>query len=29
YQVAGLLILMGALIGIWGSMMSMRKFLKV
>lgn len=29
YQVAALLILMGALIGIWGSMMSMRKFLKV
>jgi cell division transport system permease protein len=29
YQVSGLLILMGALIGIWGSMMSMRKFLKV
>ncbi|EIJ80556.1 cell division protein [Bacillus methanolicus PB1] len=29
YQVACLLILMGALIGIWGSMMSMRKFLKV
>lgn len=29
YQVSGLLILMGALIGIWGSMMSVRKFLKV
>ncbi|AIE61336.1 permease-like cell division protein FtsX [Bacillus methanolicus] len=29
YQVAGLLIIMGALIGIWGSLMSMRKFLKV
>ncbi|PLR82562.1 cell division protein FtsX [Bacillus canaveralius] len=29
YQVAGLLILMGAIIGIWGSLMSVRKFLKV
>lgn len=29
FQVAGLLILMGAFIGIWGSMMSVRKFLKV
>lgn len=29
YQVAGLLILMGALIGVWGSLMSVRKFLKV
>ncbi|WNS75065.1 permease-like cell division protein FtsX [Bacillus sp. DTU_2020_1000418_1_SI_GHA_SEK_038] len=29
YQVSGLLLLMGALIGIWGSMMSVRKFLKV
>ncbi|KAB2336807.1 ABC transporter permease [Cytobacillus depressus] len=29
YQISGLLILMGALIGIWGSMMSVRKFLKV
>ncbi len=28
YQIAGLLILMGALIGIWGSLMSVRKFLK-
>lgn len=29
YQVSGLLILMGAIIGIWGSLMSIRKFLKV
>lgn len=29
YQVSGLLIFMGALIGIWGSLMSVRKFLKV
>ncbi|MCM2536066.1 permease-like cell division protein FtsX [Neobacillus pocheonensis] len=29
YQVSGILILMGALIGIWGSIMSVRKFLKV
>lgn len=29
YQVSGMLILMGALIGIWGSVMSVRKFLKV
>jgi len=29
YQVAGILLLMGALIGIWGSVMSVRKFLKV
>ncbi|MCQ6275719.1 ABC transporter permease [Bacillus sp. V3B] len=29
YQVAGLLILMGVLIGVWGSLMSVRKFLKV
>lgn len=29
FQVAGLLILLGALIGIWGSMMSVRKFLKI
>ncbi|MGJ7911146.1 permease-like cell division protein FtsX [Neobacillus sp. LXY-1] len=29
YQVSGLLILMGALIGVWGSVMSVRKFLKV
>ncbi|MFE8701641.1 permease-like cell division protein FtsX [Cytobacillus sp. FJAT-54145] len=28
YQIAGLLILMGGLIGIWGSLMSVRKFLK-
>jgi cell division transport system permease protein len=28
YQVSGLLILMGALIGVWGSLMSVRKFLK-
>lgn len=29
YQVSSLLILMGALIGVWGSLMSVRKFLKV
>lgn len=29
YQVAGILILLGALIGMWGSMMSVRKFLKI
>ncbi|AGX06223.1 MULTISPECIES: permease-like cell division protein FtsX [Bacillaceae] len=29
YQVSALLILMGALIGVWGSLMSVRKFLKV
>jgi len=29
YQVAALLILLGALIGVWGSLMSVRKFLKV
>ncbi|MBU8881216.1 permease-like cell division protein FtsX [Bacillus sp. FJAT-29790] len=29
FQVSGLLLLMGALIGIWGSLMSVRKFLKV
>ncbi len=29
FQVSSLLILMGALIGIWGSLMSVRKFLKV
>ncbi|MFB6468955.1 permease-like cell division protein FtsX [Cytobacillus sp. Hz8] len=29
YQVAFLLVVMGALIGIWGSLMSVRKFLKV
>jgi len=29
YQISGLLILLGALIGIWGSLMSVRKFLKV
>lgn len=29
YQVSGLLILFGAIIGIWGSLMSVRKFLKV
>lgn len=29
YQVAGLLILLGAFIGIWGSLMSVRKFLKI
>jgi cell division transport system permease protein len=28
YQIAGILVLMGALIGIWGSLMSVRKFLK-
>ncbi|MHC0037849.1 permease-like cell division protein FtsX [Pseudoneobacillus sp. C159] len=29
YQVSGLLILMGAIIGMWGSLMSVRKFLKI
>jgi cell division transport system permease protein len=29
YQVAGLLIVMGAVIGVWGSLMSVRKFLRV
>lgn len=29
YQVSGILILMGAAIGVWGSVMSVRKFLKV
>ena len=29
YQVSGLLILMGAAIGVWGSVMSVRKFLKI
>jgi len=29
YQVSGILILMGALIGVWGSVMSVRKFLRV
>jgi cell division transport system permease protein len=29
YQISGLLLLMGALIGVWGSLMSIRKFLKV
>ncbi|MFD2442678.1 permease-like cell division protein FtsX [Bacillus sp. CGMCC 1.16607] len=29
YQVSGLLVLMGALIGVWGSLMSVRKFLKI
>lgn len=29
FQVAGLLILLGAFIGIWGSLMSVRKFLKI
>jgi cell division transport system permease protein len=29
YQVSAVLILMGALIGVWGSLMSVRKFLKV
>ncbi|NMD68851.1 ABC transporter permease [Bacillus sp. DNRA2] len=29
FQVSGLLLLMGALIGVWGSLMSVRKFLKV
>ena len=29
YQVSGLLVLMGAIIGVWGSLMSVRKFLKV
>ncbi|MBA4537537.1 ABC transporter permease [Bacillus aquiflavi] len=29
YQVSAILVLMGALIGIWGSLMSVRKFLKI
>jgi cell division transport system permease protein len=29
YQVSGLLILLGAFIGMWGSLMSVRKFLKI
>ncbi|WP_066175516.1 permease-like cell division protein FtsX [Bacillus marinisedimentorum] len=29
YEIAGILVLMGAFIGIWGSTMSVRKFLKV
>lgn len=29
YQVAGLLLLLGAFIGVWGSLMSVRKFLKI
>lgn len=29
YQLSGILILMGALIGVWGSVMSVRKFLRV
>lgn len=29
YQIAGILILIGAFVGVWGSMMSVRKFLKV
>lgn len=29
YQVSGLLVLMGAVIGVWGSLMSVRKFLKI
>ncbi|MEH7119396.1 permease-like cell division protein FtsX [Neobacillus vireti] len=29
YQMSGILILMGALIGVWGSVMSVRKFLRV
>ncbi|WP_160722667.1 permease-like cell division protein FtsX [Bacillus sp. USDA818B3_A] len=29
YQMSGILILMGAVIGVWGSVMSVRKFLKV
>lgn len=29
FQVSGVLLLMGALIGVWGSLMSVRKFLKV
>ena len=29
FQIAGILVLMGALIGVWGSLMSVRKFLKV
>lgn len=29
YQISGILLLLGCLIGIWGSMMSVRKFLKI
>lgn len=29
FQISGLLIIMGAVIGVWGSLMSVRKFLKV
>jgi cell division transport system permease protein len=29
FQVAGILVIMGAFIGIWGSLMSVRKFLKI
>jgi cell division transport system permease protein len=29
FQIAGVLVLMGAVIGVWGSLMSVRKFLKV
>ena len=29
FQLAGLLVLIGALIGMWGSVMSIRRFLKV
>ncbi|HJV18194.1 MAG TPA: permease-like cell division protein FtsX [Bacillales bacterium] len=29
YQISGILILMGVLIGVWGSVMSVRKFLKI
>ncbi len=29
YQISGILILLGGLIGVWGSLMSVRKFLKV
>lgn len=29
FQLAGLLMLIGALIGMWGSVMSIRRFLKV
>ncbi|WML46930.1 permease-like cell division protein FtsX [Neobacillus sp. PS3-34] len=29
YQVSALLVIMGAIIGVWGSMMSVRKFLKI
>ena len=29
YQISGVLLLMGAFIGVWGSVMSVRKFLKI